>query len=255
MDRFLVRETRKTWRPIARTDRKPKKRQTTIESLSGVVSLDEIEALRDDLLELISVYVSGANIYGVCAVASVIGVLEKKKMLRRARTAKRQEQEMSGGENNDDSDNVDQEEAESMLSLSSSSDCSANLIKGTSSRATNSSSSTAVGVAATAAVVTPKTDTLHCRIHSLLTRLEDVRISLETLELTMVGKAVKKLTVTRNRAWPSEIAERARALVKKWKMVAKDGLRRRNKRKASGIDEPVVPHWKKAKLDYHFRGQ
>ena len=51
MDRYLVRKVRQTWRPIARADRKPEKRQTTITSLSGVVSLDEIEALRDDLAE------------------------------------------------------------------------------------------------------------------------------------------------------------------------------------------------------------
>ena len=75
-----------------------------------------------------------------------------------------------------------------------------------------------------------------------------------------MGKAVKKLTkplkkASGSREWPGAIVSRAKKLIVQWKDVASDGLQRRKRRKASGIDEPVVPHWKKAKLDYHFRGR
>ena len=234
MDRYLVRKARETWRPIVHSGPKLKKKQTTITSLSGVVSLDEISALRDDLLGLIGAFAGGTPLN---ASFNMVSVAEERAALQRAKIAEREEQEMSA---DDEGCSAGESAGEAgragvvPLSLTASEPQSA--------EACPSSSSSA--------------STLLAHTDALLTRLESVRISLETLEKTMVGRAVKKLTKPArkgsDKVWPESISTRATALVKSWKEVAHEGLQRRKRRKASGIDDPVVPHWKKARLDYHF---
>ena len=247
MDRFLERKPRETWRPIARSGPKPEKRQTTITSLSGVVSLDEIAALRDDLLGLISAFVGGAQLD---ANYKMVSLASERAAIRRAKAGDREEQELSADDFGED-DGMSGEEgvASSRTSSKSSARSSTTMAPAHSSRAAGASASSSSA-----------SFSLRAHVDAVLTGLESVRISLETLEKTMVGKAVKKLTKlpkegSDGREWPLAVKARANALIVRWKEVASAGLQRRKRRKASGIDEPVIPHWKKAKLDYHFRGR
>jgi hypothetical protein len=92
-----------------------------------------------------------------------------------------------------------------------------------------------------------------------LRNLHTIHIALETLEMTGIGKVVKRLTKPtkpNKKIFPSTIVKEANKLVGKWRATAEEGLSRRKRRKASGVDDAVIPRWKKGKLDYHgFKGR
>ena len=83
-----------------------------------------------------------------------------------------------------------------------------------------------------------------------------MHIALETLESTHIGKVVKRFTkpTKKNKLnLPSTIIHAANGLVIKWRATAEEGLDRRKRRKASGVDDVVVPRSKKGKLNFHFK--
>lgn len=245
-----MRKARETWRPIVRAEAKRSKKQTTITSLSGVVSLDEIMDLRDDLTGLINAYDNGTPLKAY--EFKMVSLAKERVERRKAKARDLEEQELS----DDDSESAASLKEQSGTTRDKSS---VDRSSGTSSVSKNckpsSSSPTLMPGDATSSASGPS---LYDHICTMLTRLENVRISLETLERTMIGKTLKRLTKklkNSKKEWPKDISSRAESLVKQWKCIASDGLSRRKRRAASGIDKPVVPHWKKAKLDYHFRRQ
>jgi hypothetical protein len=95
---------------------------------------------------------------------------------------------------------------------------------------------------------------LEQRILTILQRLQAIHIALETLENTGIGKVVKRLTNPTKppqRMFPDSVIGEAKRLIAKWRTTAEEGLSRRKRRKASGVDDVVVPHWKKGKLQFH----
>ena len=101
---------------------------------------------------------------------------------------------------------------------------------------------------------TTEDDRLEQRILTILQRLQAIHIALETLENTGIGKVVKRLTKPtkpHKRMFPDRVIGEAKRLIAKWRTTAEEGLSRRKRRKASGVDDVVVPHWKKGKLQFH----
>ena len=230
----MTREPNPNWRPIAHTAPKQQKKQTTITSLAKVVSLSDVQSKADDLSHLRDLYDSGVPLSSVVKP----GPGESRQLLvatkRTKRKQARTELEMSDLESEET-----EETEESSISMSSS----------TSS------------LTPTTATTSPTKDhrlALEQRILTILKSLQALHIALETLEETGVGKTVQRLTKAtkkNKRYFPPTIVTAAKQLIEKWRSTAAEGLDRRKRRKASGVDDVVVPQHKKARLDYHFNNR
>jgi hypothetical protein len=245
MDKYIQRTANPNWRPIVRKEIKKRKRQTTITSLSKVTSLDLVKNFKEDLAALSKMYDNGASLTSL--VTKLPGEERQKALLRKKADAC--ELEMSDFEN--------EQEYISPVSIFASSSSSSTTTKPpppTSIFGSSSSSST------TTKPPPPTSENkLEQRIISILRNLHTIHIALETLEMTGIGKVVKRLTKPtkpNKKIFPSTIVKEANKLVGKWRATAEEGLSRRKRRKASGVDDAVIPRWKKGKLDYHgFKGR
>ena len=238
MDKFIKRTTNPNWRPIVRTKAKPEKKQTTITSLSKVVKLPTVQKWADDLAHLYQLFDNGTSITSI----TPPGPGTVRQLSIAAKRAKwkddHDELEMSDFEDQDDTNNQI-----TSVSLNS---------KSSNSTATSSASSSS-------STSTPTTNDsrLDHQITSILQELNGQHMALETLESTHIGKVVKRLTRPTKKSkqiFPELIVQAANALVGKWRATAEEGLDRRKRRKASGVDDVVMPRSKKGKLDFHFRG-
>ena len=200
------------------TTQPSKKKQSTITSLSKVISLSDVRSCCEDLNHLRDLYDQGQSLQS--RVVSLPGAarqqLQQEK--RAQRIADRTELEMSSDEDTTDV---------------------------SSPHSTSSDSSTSPAT---------EDDRLEQRILTILQRLQAIHIALETLENTGIGKAVSRLTKPtkpHKRMFPDKVIGEAKRLIAKWRATAEEGLNRRKRRKASGVDDAVVPHWKKGKLQFH----
>jgi len=199
-----------------------KKKQSTITSLSKVISLSDVRSCCEDLNHLRDLYDQGHSLQS--SVVSLPGAARQQLQheKRAQRIADRTELEMSS-----DDDSTDVSSPHSTASSTSS---------------TSSTSPTTVE------------NRLEQRILTILQRLQAIHIALETLENTGIGKVVKRLTKPtkpHKRMFPDRVIGEAKRLIAKWRTTAEEGLSRRKRRKASGVDDVVVPHWKKGKLQFH----
>ena len=222
MDRYLQRTENKNilLKPKPKHF-KPHKRQTTITSLSKVVSLDSVQRLCDDLKHLTQLFDAGTS--DITPTQPGPGTLRQQASANKRAKWKEEHDEL---EMSDDE-----------------------------TLSTTSGSSSATITTNTTTTTTTATH-LGTQILTILKQLSGMHIALETLETTLIGKVVKRLTKpTKNtkRIFRSSIVEAAKNLVNKWRLTAEEGLSRRRRRKESGVDDVVVPRGKKAKLDFHFR--
>jgi hypothetical protein len=202
-----------------------KKKQSTITSLSKVISLSDVRSCCEDLNHLRDLYDQGHSLQS--SVVSLPGAARQQLQheKRAQRIADRTELEMSS-----DDDSTDVSSPHSTASSTSS---------------TSSTSPTSP---------TTEENRLEQRILTILQRLQAIHIALETLENTGIGKVVKRLTKPtkpHKRMFPDRVIGEAKRLIAKWRTTAEEGLSRRKRRKASGVDDVVVPHWKKGKLQFH----
>lgn len=224
MDRYLQRTENKNilLRPQPKKF-KPHKRQTTITSLSKVVSLDSVQDLSVDLKHLTQLFDAGTS--DIAPTQPGPGTLRQQVAANKRAKWKEEHDEL---EMSDDG------------AGSSSSSVSGSISGSAASSSTPATSDTQLGA----------------RILSVLKQLSGMHIALETLESTLVGKVVKRLTKPTKktkRIFPAAIVEKAKLLVDKWRITAEEGLSRRRRRKESGVDDVVIPRGKRAKLDFHFR--